>query len=558
MSTIDSRRRRLLGWLSLGAAASGAAAFARALPRPTSAVPAAGPLCSTRDAARATRAAAQAPTYARFARPLALPRGDGLLGDLDASVPRRFVARSGAFSVLPEAPTSLWHYAADADGRTLANPTLRVQRGGRIDVELDNRLDEATTIHWHGFAVDEANDGGGLHPVEAHARARYRFEVTNRAGLYWYHAHPHMRTGVQLQRGMAGLVVVEDEEELALQKQLGLVRGETDLALTLADKQIGADHQILYRETGADDWVGNAMLVNWTAEPYLDVTPQLYRLRLANTLNARLLRLAFVERGGASLPFRLIGTDAGLLAEPWRVEDVFLAPAQRIDVLVDFGRVAPGSRLRLRSIAYVAMENDGDESGEFAPDPLGDHPGAVAMGHALDLMEFRVEAAKRPVTRRMLPRTLSSLPPLPDTQGWPVRKLPLSMNAQGDWFINGWNFHKTGHKPVFAVKRGSREVWEIHNSIASMPHAMHLHGFPFRVLSRSISPPDVRAMQVAPGGLSPQDLGLLDTVVVWPGETVRVALDFAQPFRGTQRYMFHCHNLEHEDSGMMVTFAVVD
>ncbi len=561
MPKIDPHRRRLLGWLSLGAGIAGAAGFAHALPRarrtngPAIDDAAAGPMCTQ---VRTTRTSAQAPSYEHFTRPLQLPREDGLLAYLDASTPRRFVAQSRDFAVLPGAPTSLWHYAAQVDGRALANPTLRVKRGESIDVELDNRLAEATTIHWHGFAVDEANDGGGLHPVKSGARARYRFEVRNRAGLYWYHAHPHMRTGMQVQRGMAGLVVVEDDEELALHKQLGLVRGETDLALMLADKQVGADHSILYREDGADDWVGNAMLVNWTAEPYLDVTPQLYRLRLANASNARLLRLAFVQQGGGVLPFHLVGTDGGLLAETWRIEDVFLAPAQRVDVLVDFGKLAPGARVRLRSLAYDAMENDEDESGELAADPMGDHPGAIAMGHPLDLMEMRVGEAKERSVRRMLPRKLSSLAPTPDTKGWPVRKFRLSMDAQGDWFINDWNFHKTGHRNVFEIKRGSRETWEIYNAIKSMPHAMHLHGFQFRVLSRSISPPDVRAKQVAPGGLSPQDLGVLDTVVVWPGETVRIALDFAQPFRGAQRYMFHCHNLEHEDKGMMVTFAVVD
>ncbi len=170
MPKIDPQRRRLLGWLSLGTAMAGAVGYARALPRARRANgaaiddPAAGPMCAQ---PRAARTLAQTPSYERFTRPLQLPREDGLLADLDASTPRRFVAQSGDFAVLPGAPTSLWHYATQADGRTLANPTLRVKRGEFIDVELDNRLAEATTIHWHGFAVDEANDGGGLHPVKA-------------------------------------------------------------------------------------------------------------------------------------------------------------------------------------------------------------------------------------------------------------------------------------------------------------------------------------------------------------------------------------------------------
>jgi FtsP/CotA-like multicopper oxidase with cupredoxin domain len=109
---------------------------------------------------------------------------------------------------------------------------------------------------------------------------------------------------------------------------------------------------------------------------------------------------------------------------------------------------------------------------------------------------------------------------------------------------------------VFAVKRGSREIWRISNALRSMPHPMHTHGFQFRVLGRRNSPPQVRRLAVARDGRCAQDFGLTDTVLVWPGETVDVLLDFTQPFSGEQVYMLHCHNLEHEDQGMMVSYVV--
>jgi len=158
----------------------------------------------------------------------------------------------------------------------------------------------------------------------------------------------------------------------------------------------------------------------------------------------------------------------------------------------------------------------------------------------------------------IVPERLSSLPRPPETKDWPARQFRLRMDPDGNWFINDWNFLRDGHEPAFRVKRGSREVWEIRNNMTSMPHPIHLHGFPFRVVSRAISPMDVRARQVMPGGLTPQDLGWNDTVLVWPGEVVRIAIDFSQPERGVQCYMLHCHNLEHEDKGMMLTFAVTD
>jgi blue copper oxidase len=491
----------------------------------------------------------------RFPQPLRIPARDARFGELTLSrEPLELVATHSDVAVFPGAPTALWHYTARSGATTFVNPLLRIARGETLAVRFLNALAEDSTIHWHGLFVDEANDGSGLHPVAPGAQRDYRVPVRNRAGLYWYHAHPHGRTGLQVQRGLAGLLLVEDAEEIALRERLGLAWGERDLPLCLADKQIGADNAVVYPERDADDWIGNRVLVNWTPEPHLDVAPALYRFRIANTANARLWRLAFQHRG-RNLRFRLIGTDGGLLERAWPVEDVFLAPAQRIDVLVDFGGVPAGERVLLRSLDYVAMENE-DESGAFMPDPMGDHPGAMPMGAALDVMEFRVRGA--PGRDVAIPASLSVPSPLPDTSAWPVRAFRLRMDEEGMWFINDRNFHRDGHAAAFAVKRGAREVWEIRNNMTSMPHPVHLHGFQFRVVSRSISPPDVRARQVASGGRTPQDLGWNDTVLVWPGEVVRVAIDFSQPYRGTQRYMLHCHNLEHEDRGMMLTFAVTD
>ncbi|HEY0662676.1 MAG TPA: multicopper oxidase domain-containing protein [Lysobacter sp.] len=543
----DPKRRRLLLALSATAAAAVATPFVvRQWRRPD-------------PHASAHTTEATAPTVVgkpveSFRHPLRIPGADGLMADIALTAPLALAAQVGAFAVFDGARSDVWHYAGDVDGRAVANPLLRVRRGAHVDVTLDNRLQESTTLHWHGLAVDEDNDGSGLHPIASAAQKRYRFPVHNRAGLYWYHAHPHMRTGKQLHYGLASLLLVEDDEEHALRGQLGLRWGERDLPLMITDKQVDAHNAIVYKQ-GADDWIGNRVLVNWTPEPYLDVAPALYRFRLANVCNARLLRPAFLHNG-EPLPFQLIGTDGGLLAQPWEVVDVFLGPAQRIDVLVDFSNVPAGDRVLLRSLEYVPMENE-DESGAFMPHPMGDHPGARPMGDALDLMELRIGDAL--AASNAVPQQLARLDPPPDTSGWPVRPLRLRMDEEGTWFINDWNFHRGDHaQPAFSVKRGSREIWEIRNSMTSMPHPIHLHGFQFRVVSRSISPADVRSRQVAANGLGPQDLGWNDTVVVWPGEVVRIALDFAQPFTGTQRYMLHCHNLEHEDMGMMVTFAVTD
>ena len=121
------------------------------------------------------------------------------------------------------------------------------------------------------------------------------------------------------------------------------------------------------------------------------------------------------------------------------------------------------------------------------------------------------------------------------------------------WYVDGKEYDMKSFPIV--VKRGSREVWEISNAEASMPHPMHIHGFHYRVLERR-GTPDQAALVAGDEGLLPTDLAAKDTILVWPGETVSVEIDFSHSFSGSQDYVFHCHNLEHESAGMMLNFRV--
>lgn len=488
-----------------------------------------------------------------FTRALRRPGSDGLLSEVRLTRPIELTAGVDVLPVFSGHATAVWDYTATVDGHRVNNPLLIARRGERIEATLLNRLGQDTTIHWHGLGNDEANDGSGLHPVRHGERYRYAFDVRNRAGLYWYHAHPHFRTGEQVQHGLASLLLVEDDEELALRERLGIPWGERDIPLLLADKQVGRNNEIAYK-AGADDWIGNKVLVNWVPEPRLDVQRATYRLRIGNLSNARMFKLAFVHRG-LPLRYRLIGTDGGLLERPFETTQLYLGPAQRADVLLDLSPLRAGDTLRMCSLAYDPMENDATAAGE---DPMMEHPGAAPMGARMDLMELRVVAG-RP-ERSAVPRQLATPLPQAAPRSSPSRSFRIRISDSGRWMINQWNFllQPHSHEPAFNVRRGNRETWEFINEFRSMPHPLHVHGFQFRVVERMNSPRQLRALVVADRGRTAQDMGLLDTVVVWPGERVRIEIDFAQPFTGTQTYMLHCHNLEHEDQGMMVAFAVTD
>jgi len=110
---------------------------------------------------------------------------------------------------------------------------------------------------------------------------------------------------------------------------------------------------------------------------------------------------------------------------------------------------------------------------------------------------------------------------------------------------------------LLTVKKDSPEIWEFHNETQSMPHPMHLHGFSFQVLERQNSPTQIKTLATYGQGRLATDLGWKDTVLVWPGETVKLGINFSHNFEGEQTYLGHCHVLEHEDGGMMFNYKVV-
>ena len=167
------------------------------------------------------------------------------------------------------------------------------------------------------------------------------------------------------------------------------------------------------------------------------------------------------------------------------------------------------------------------------------------------MLKLSVAAGERVVAK--LPATLSQVKPI-RTEGAAERKIELSMQMMR-FLINGRSFRMD--EIAFDVKRGAVEIWSISNPALGMPHPMHLHGFSFQVLERLNSPPALGATARFGKGRVVSDLGWKDTALVWPGETLRIAIDFAHDFPGNQTYVFHCLNLEHSDAGMMINFRVV-
>ncbi|HEX8009408.1 MAG TPA: multicopper oxidase domain-containing protein [Casimicrobiaceae bacterium] len=542
---------------------------------------------------------------AAFANPLRLPGASGLYGVLRVGDLRELRVARTEIEVLPGKRTPFLAYIAEAGGKQFLNPALLAKRSEELRVRMVNELQEPTIIHWHGLTNDARNDGNGLYVAEPGKAYEYAFKLQDdRASMYFYHPHPTGYIPGQVYGGLASVLFLEDEEETTLRRELDLALGETEIPLVLQDRTFDAQGRIEYkpsREAAFQGFIGKRLLVNLTDQPYLTAARRIYRFRVLNGANARTYRLAFLQNG-RKLGYYLAGTDGGLLGSAQRVSETFISPGQRLDILLDLREAQEGA-VTLATLAFDPMHAEGEqEETEKEPKAAMDQSmpgmdegkiggkkgssgamagmemagkkasagamagmeveGKKASGGAMAGMEMegdegeprallRIDVKSSPSYAKKIPATLSRLPVPRESKN--LRPIKLAQDGKGGWTINDRLYDAKAN--VFTVQRGAAETWVIENERNSMPHPMHLHGFQFRILERRGSPQQVRALAGA-RGLLPQDLGLIDTVLVWPRESVRIALDFSYPHPGDQDYVFHCHNLEHAEVGMMLRYGV--
>ncbi len=498
---------------------------------------------------------------AGFANPLRLPGASGLYGVMRTSDLRELRVARTEIEILPGKRTPYLAYVAEAGGKRFLNPALLAKRGEEIRLRMVNQLDEPTIIHWHGLSNDARNDGNGLYLAEPDTAYDYAFKLRDRASMYFYHPHPHGYIPTQVYHGLASLLFVEDEEETGLRRELDLALGETEIPLVLQDRNFDAQGRLKYeisREDMFQGFLGERLLVNLTERPFIQAAKRIYRFRVLNGSNARTYKLAFLQ-GGRRLRYYLAGTDGGLLAAAQRIEQCFISPGQRLDLLLDLREAKEGRPVTLATLAFDPMHAEGAGGDSMAGMDHGkmgaqQAPAMQAMAMAMEgeaRALLRIDVKPSPAYTRRIPASLSKLPAAKDPGH--RRPVKLAHDGKGKWTINGQVYEAT--KNAITVKRGAAETWVIENAKASMPHPMHIHGFQFHVLERRGSPAQVRALAGTHGRL-PQDLGLMDTVHVWPGESVRISLDFSHPYSGDQDYVFHCHNLEHAELGMMIRYGV--
>jgi len=445
--------------------------------------------------------------------------------------------RTAMAEIVPGYATPLWTYNG-----TFPGPSIESRAGRAALVRHINQLPVPTVVHLHGGHTPHESDG---YPIDynlpsdptyyethmstsPHMSMRvgatsqgsrdYTYPLKQRAATLWYHDHRMEFTGPSVWRGLAGFHFVRDDEEDALR----LPAGPYEIPLMLTDRSFGADGSLAYPSidptlvnipgvTGGytAGVLGDTMLVNGVPWPIATVDQASYRLRVLNASNARRLALRLDPAPPAGIV--QIGTDGGLLASPVVHDHLVVAPAQRFDVIVDFSGYRPGT--------VVTLVNDFDSG------PMG------------QVMQFRTSERAGP--RFAIPDRLSTITPLVHDDATTTRSFRFRAGNAGP--MDGWVIDSEPFDPATAtatVPLGTVEIWQL---FADLHHPVHLHLNPFQIIARGTD---------GPGEF---DHGWKDTIDLKPAEQAAIAVRF-EDYPG--RYVFHCHNLEHEDMAMMANVDV--
>ena len=429
----------------------------------------------------------------------------------------QLTAKAISGEMLNDKATSMLSYR---DG--MIGPLIIANKGDTVNVKLMNYLLEQTNIHWHGLILPADMDGHPKDVTSTGGELQYVLPIQQRGGTYWYHPHPHGSTARQVFMGLAGMFLVRDQEELGLQ----LPSGEFELPLIIQDKRFDGS-ALDYSPTDEEiilGYLGEQIVVNGISSPVASVANVWHRLRLLNGSTARVYNLSFSN----GLPFQVIGSDGGLLAAPEHATSILLGPGERADILVDFSTLSVGDEVFLVSNKFSEFNEQGRQR--------------------FSIMKFAIGRAGS--SNFILPSSLSTVSIIPEALAVKTRSFNIGLmideeghgTDMGRHSINGLTFDM--QRIDATVDAGTTEIWEFDNSGGDEIHPMHIHGVQFQILQRFGGRNSIIATEK----------GWKDTVLVMPGERVRVIMTFSQ-HKGV--FVFHCHNLEHEDDGMMLNFEIV-
>lgn len=402
-------------------------------------------------------------------------------------------------------------------------PTIMAEKDREIVVRFVNNASRPNSVHLHGSPSRTPWDGWAEDTTNPGQYKDYYYPNFQSGRLLWYHDHAIDITAVNAYFGQAGAYILHDPAEDALNLPSGY--GQYDIPLILSSKQYQSNGQLVSPEGELTSLFGDVVHVNGQPWPYLKVEPRKYRFRILNAAVSRTFGLYFEKQGaeGKALQFQVIASDSGLLSGPANTTKLWHSMAERWEVVFDFSQYK-NQNVTLRSDPKVGADTPYLNTDKVMRFVVGD-------------------TIKGGVDPSSVPAKLRDIPALPDKTD--VAHHFKFERKNGGWRINGVSFDDVNNRVLAAPPRGSIEVWELENSSGGWTHPIHVHLVDFKVVKRIGG--DNRGVQ------NYEAQGLKDVVWLAQGETVTIEANYA-PWDGL--YMFHCHNLVHEDHAMMAAFNV--
>jgi FtsP/CotA-like multicopper oxidase with cupredoxin domain len=386
-------------------------------------------------------------------------------------------------------------------------PVLRAKKGDTLVVRVENNLTEPTMVHWHGIRLPASMDGTGevQHPILPGESFEYRFIVPD-AGTFWYHSHQNET--VQMEKGMYGGIVIEDDTDPVVDDERILVIVDMKLTSNNEFKQHGPVGRWIERHDGRE---GSTNLVNGKEALTLHMhAGQTERWRIVNAASARYFKLSLDGK-----PFKLIATDGGLLEYARTETELLITPGERFDIVV--GPFEEGDVFSINSLPY----------------------NRVTMLKAKQQKYASVHVIERKESIAALPERLTDIKLLAPQDAEVNRKVKLSVDLSLKHVID-FRVNNEMHGMDKPVMVGDLQVWEVSNS-SLMDHPFHLHGFFFQVLEENGKAPEYKAWK--------------DTYNLKPRTKIKIAW---MPDNRPGKWMYHCHIIEHHAAGMMANFEVID
>ena len=412
---------------------------------------------------------------------------------------------------------------------TFWGPTLFFNKGETVNMNVINKLNDSTTLHWHGMHLPAVMDGGPHQVIPPNTIWQPYWQVNNNAGTYWYHPHLHEMTLEHLNKGIGGFIIVRDslEATLALPRKYGV----DDLPIVLTSRRYDAINQFTVQNVS----YGDEMLTNGTPLAQVSLPKQYVRLRILNAEIERGYNLGFSD----GRTFYIIGNDGGLLNAPVAVTRVKLMVGERIEILVNLGVDAIGGTLDLK--AYNSGQSFGFPGGEPAT--------SGQFGSLLNNKDFTVLhiniAAQTINSITTLPATLANNTYWTAADATVTKAISITNGNPGGTPFNFDNASFVLNTINKTVNLNAIEKWTITNNNV-FGHTFHIHDIEFKIVARN---------NLA-NGVGIHESGWKDVMYVPKGESVSFVAKFDDYADSLHPYMYHCHFSNHEDDGMMGQFVV--